>query len=112
MLARARESNAAVYTIGIFDDDDVDKNPGVLKSLARTTGGERYLPRSAGELLTACERIAREIRGGYTIGYVPPGARRRLSPRQGGDGAGDRSRAQGPDAPGLLRRGRAARTHP
>ena len=26
----------------------------------------------AGELLTACERIAREIRGGYTIGYVPP----------------------------------------
>ena len=70
--ARARESNAAIYTIGIYDDDDVDKNPGVLKSLARTTGGERYLPRSAGELLIACERIAREIRGGYTIGYVPP----------------------------------------
>jgi VWFA-related protein len=72
VLARARESNAAVYTIGIYDEDDIDKNPGVLKSLARTTGGERYLPRSAGELLTACERIAREIRGGYTIGYVPP----------------------------------------
>ena len=45
---------------------------GVLKSLARTTGGERFLPRSPGELLTTCERIAREIRGGYTIGYVPP----------------------------------------
>jgi len=72
VLARARGSNAAVYTIGIYDDDDIDKNPGVLKSIARTTGGERYLPRSAGELLTACERIAREIRGGYTIGYVPP----------------------------------------
>jgi Ca-activated chloride channel family protein len=72
VLARARESNAAVYTIGIYDEDDMDKNPGVLKSIARTTGGERYLPRSPGELLTACERIAREIRGGYTIGYVPP----------------------------------------
>ena len=72
VLARARDSNAAIYTIGIYDDDDVDKNPGVLKSLARTTGGERYLPRSPGELLSACERIAREIRGGYTIGYVPP----------------------------------------
>jgi VWFA-related protein len=72
VLARARASNAAIYTIGIFDPDDMDRNPGVLKSLANTTGGERFLPRSAGELLSACERIAREIRGGYTIGYVPP----------------------------------------
>ena len=72
VLGRARDSNAAIYTIGIYDEDDMDKNPGVLKSLARTTGGERYLPRSPGELLRACERIARDIRGGYTIGYVPP----------------------------------------
>jgi Ca-activated chloride channel family protein len=72
VLARARASNAAIYTIGIFDADDIDKNPGVLKSLANTTGGERFLPRSAGELLAACETIAREIRGGYTIGYAPP----------------------------------------
>jgi len=72
VLARARDSNAAIYTIGIYDADDMDKNPGVLKSLARTTGGERFLPRSPGELMTVCERIAREIRGGYTIGYVPP----------------------------------------
>ena len=72
VLARARDSNAAIYTIGIFDEDDLDRNPGVLKSLAHATGGERYLPRSPGELLSACERIAREIRGGYTIGYVPP----------------------------------------
>ena len=72
VLARARASNAAIYTIGIFDPDDLDKNPGVLKSLASATGGERFLPHSAGDLLIACERIAREIRGGYTIGYVPP----------------------------------------
>ena len=72
VLARARDSNAAIYTIGIYDDDDTDKNPGVLKSLARATGGERYLPRSPGDLLRACDRIARDIRGGYTIGYVPP----------------------------------------
>ena len=72
VLARARASNAAIYTIGIFDPDDMDKNPGVLKSLATATGGERFLPHSAGDLLIACERIAREIRGGYTIGYVPP----------------------------------------
>ena len=72
VLARARDSNAAIYTIGIYDNDDMDKNPGVLKSLARTTGAERYLPRSPGDLLRACERIARDIRAGYTIGYAPP----------------------------------------
>jgi Ca-activated chloride channel family protein len=72
VLARARESNAAIYTIGVFDDSDLDRNPGVLKSLARATGGERFLPRSPGELVQTCERIAREIRSGYTIGYVPP----------------------------------------
>lgn len=72
VLTRARESNVAIYTMGIFDPEDLDRNPGVLKSLARTTGGERFLPRSPGEMLETCERIAREIRSGYTIGYAPP----------------------------------------
>jgi Ca-activated chloride channel family protein len=72
VLARARASNAAIYTIGLFEDLDLDKNPRVLKTIANATGGERYLPRSAGPLLVACQHIAREIRSGYTIGYVPP----------------------------------------
>jgi Ca-activated chloride channel family protein len=72
VLARARTSNAAIYTIGIYEDSDPEKNPGALKSLARATGGERYLPRTPGALLQVCERIAREIRSGYTIGYPPP----------------------------------------
>ena len=72
VLKRARQSNAVIYTIGLFDPDDPDRNPGVLKSLARETGGERFLPRSAGPLMTACQHIAREIRAGYTIGYAPP----------------------------------------
>jgi Ca-activated chloride channel family protein len=72
VLARARVSNAPIYTIGIYDEMDMDKNPGVLKSLAHETGGERFLPHSAGDLMQACLRIAREIRSGYTIGFVPP----------------------------------------
>jgi len=72
VLRRARDSNAAIYTVGIYDESDIDRNPRVLKALAQTTGGERYLPRSPGELLRTCNLIAREIRSGYTIGYVPP----------------------------------------
>jgi len=71
-LKLARDSNAAIYTIGVYDDADVDRNPRVLKALAETTGGERYLPRSPGDLLRVCNQIAHEIRNGYTIGYVPP----------------------------------------
>jgi VWFA-related protein len=72
VLTRAKRSNVAIYTIGLFDADDPDKNPGVLKSLARETGGERFLPASPGQLLEICQRVARDIRSGYTLGYVPP----------------------------------------
>jgi Ca-activated chloride channel family protein len=72
VLARARASNVTIYTIGVFERDDPDTNARVLKSIAETTGGERFLPQSPGPLLSDCQRIAREIRSGYTIGYVPP----------------------------------------
>jgi VWFA-related protein len=72
VLARARKSNASIYTIGLFDERDADRNPDVLKALARLTGGERFLPRSAGPMMQACHQIAHEIRNEYTIGFAPP----------------------------------------
>jgi Ca-activated chloride channel family protein len=72
VLAVARRSNVTIYAIGLYDRGAPDTNPDVLQKLAETTGGERYLPESPGPLLSACRRIAREVRSGYTIGYVPP----------------------------------------
>jgi VWFA-related protein len=72
VLERARASDVTIYTIGLFDRHDPDANPGVLEEIAEATGGRRFLPKSPGLLLADCERIAREIRSGYTIGYVPP----------------------------------------
>ena len=60
--------------------------------LLREVSGERYLPTSAGPLVSACRRIAREIRSGYTIGYVPPdrdGAFHRVRVTVQGPGAND-----------------------
>jgi Ca-activated chloride channel family protein len=71
VLDRALRSDATIYTIGLFEPGDPDANPRVLKALAETTGGERFLPRSPGPLLTACRRIARDIRSGYTIAFEP-----------------------------------------
>jgi Ca-activated chloride channel family protein len=72
VMTRARKANATIYTIGIYDADEVDKNRGALKSLANATGGVRFEPDSPGALLRVCQRIARELRSGYTLGYVPP----------------------------------------
>jgi Ca-activated chloride channel homolog len=72
VLARAQRSNVTIYAIGLYDPGAPDTNPEVLHKLAEATGGERYLPESPGPLIGACRRIAREVRSGYTIGYVPP----------------------------------------
>jgi VWFA-related protein len=71
VLESAERSDAIVYTVGLFDEDDEDRNPGVLKKIAHATGGATFLPKETGEVVQICERIAYDIRHQYTIGYVP-----------------------------------------
>jgi VWFA-related protein len=71
VLDRSRNSSAMIYTIGIFDEQDSDQNPGVLKRFARETGGEAFLPQSSKEVASICQDIARDIRNQYTLAYVP-----------------------------------------
>jgi VWFA-related protein len=67
----ALESKATIFTIGIFDPDDKDKNPGVLKQLARITGGEAYMPKELRELSGICQVVAKDIRNRYLLSYTP-----------------------------------------
>jgi hypothetical protein len=62
---------ATVYTTGVFDADDPDRNPGILKQLAKRNGGEAYFPASASQMASVCRGIAEDIRARYTIGYLP-----------------------------------------
>lgn len=71
IMATARQSDAIIYTLGLFDQDDPDKDPHALKQLARETGGEAFLPESLSQVVPICEQIARDIRNQYTIAYVP-----------------------------------------
>jgi VWFA-related protein len=71
VIKLAERSSAIIYTVGVFDEDDPDRNPGALKRLAQATGGEAFFPGQLTEVVTICERIARDIRHQYTIGYVP-----------------------------------------
>ncbi|MBZ5659078.1 MAG: VWA domain-containing protein [Acidobacteriia bacterium] len=69
-MARAVKSDAMIYTIGLFDEDDPDRNPEVLKKLSKATGGDSFLPESIKDVQTICERIALEIRNQYTVTYI------------------------------------------
>lgn len=74
-LIEAVEKNVAtIYTIGLFTEDDLDRDPGLLTRLAHISGGEVYLPHSVADVVPVCRRIAKDIRARYTIGYVPPPA--------------------------------------
>ena len=71
VMKLAGQSSAVIYTIGIFQEEDTERNLSVLKSLAQATGGEAFLPEELPEVTAICERIARDIRHQYTIGYEP-----------------------------------------
>ncbi len=71
MQKLAMESRATIYTIGVFNDDDKEKNPGVLRELARITGGEAFVPGNLKQLEGICEKIGRDIRNRYVLSYTP-----------------------------------------
>lgn len=76
VLQMAEQSSAIIYTVDLFEPDDPDANPKVLNRLAQSTGGEAFFPRELSEVAPICERIARDIRNQYAIGYVSSNAAR------------------------------------
>jgi len=71
VLAMAGQSDAIIYTIDIYVEEDPDRNPHALKQLAKATGGEAFLPESLRDVVPICERIAHDIRNQYTLAYAP-----------------------------------------
>jgi VWFA-related protein len=79
--------DVTIYAIGIFDENDsrsgglFGKSPqkkakDALKEVAELTGGQAFFPKSIDEVAEICQRVAREIRNQYTIGYSPKNTKR------------------------------------
>ncbi len=85
MLDMVERSIATIYTIGLFDTEDADRDPRILKKLAGISGGQAYFPAGEDDLKEVCTSIAKDIRRRYTIGYQPMasngGALRRIHVR-------------------------------
>ena len=67
----AARTGTVVYSVILADRDDHDARPGVLKALARATGGQSFAPTADQTMTAIFARIAEEIRGGYTVGFAP-----------------------------------------
>jgi VWFA-related protein len=72
VLERGRRTSSVIYTVTFSDPDDHDARPQVLKKLAHETGGAAFTPRRGDDVMSSFAQIAREIRSGYTIGFLPP----------------------------------------
>jgi VWFA-related protein len=70
VLQIARRSSATIYAMGIYDNTDPDRNPGVLQKIAQQSGGRAFFPNSVKNLNKMWRDIAADIRSQYTIGYT------------------------------------------
>jgi Ca-activated chloride channel homolog len=70
-------SRATIYTVGLFDQEDRELNPGVLRKLANVSGGEYFQPASLEQVIPVFEKISKDIRNRYTVGYIPDGSDQR-----------------------------------
>lgn len=77
-IKAAEKSNATIYAIGVFSDDDrkndkkmIRDSTRVLDELTEATGGKAYFPETLDEVTPLCQQVAKEIRDQYTVGYYP-----------------------------------------
>jgi Ca-activated chloride channel homolog len=75
-LKALQESKIMLYSIGLLDSDAIyaySSNGGkkALKKLAEATGGASFFPKNVNQVEEICQRIARDLRNQYTVGYKP-----------------------------------------
>jgi Ca-activated chloride channel homolog len=63
-------SRATIYTVGLFDPEAHDLDPGVLRRLARVSGGEYFQP-ELNSVPAVFNKISKDLRNRYTLAYVP-----------------------------------------
>jgi len=82
-VEEAQRSDALIYAIGLFSDEDIKHNHGEMKKARRAltelttaTGGLAFFPESVDDTEAICTQIAHDIRNQYTIAYYPTNSAR------------------------------------
>jgi VWFA-related protein len=69
LLARIERTSVLIYTVGVYDGANEDRNLPALKKIARASGGAAYFPSRVADIVGVCKEIANDIRSQYTIAY-------------------------------------------
>ena len=70
-IERTKRSHVAVYTVGLLSRYGGEKAEESLLRIAEASGGRAFFPSNVEEARTDMERVARDLREQYTLGYFP-----------------------------------------
>jgi VWFA-related protein len=70
-LDLAKRSEVAVYTVGLLSESGGQKAEDSLVRIAEASGGRAFFPLTVDEARVDMERVARDLREQYTLGYIP-----------------------------------------
>src|SRR5262245_33375670 len=71
-----KRSRVAVYTVGLLSMSGGQKAEDDLIRIAEASGGHAYFPNNEDEARMYMERVARDLREQYTLGYFPSNSNR------------------------------------
>jgi Ca-activated chloride channel family protein len=66
-----KRARVAVYPVGLLSQSGGQKAEDALVHIAEASGGRAYFPQTVDEARLDMERVARDLREQYTLGYVP-----------------------------------------
>src|SRR2546427_1059847 len=70
-IEATKRSRVAVYTVGLLSQSGGEKAEDSLIHIAEASGGRAYFPQNVDDARSAMERVARDLREQYTLGYFP-----------------------------------------
>jgi VWFA-related protein len=70
-IEATKRSHVAVYTVGLLSLSGGQKAEESLVRLAEASGGRAFFPNNVDEARMYMERVARDLREQYTLGYFP-----------------------------------------
>jgi Ca-activated chloride channel family protein len=71
VIRKTQASNVVIHGVALVDPLDRAAKPEILRQLARATGGETFRPATVTDVQEALERVAKDIRSTYLVGYSP-----------------------------------------
>src|SRR5207247_2126709 len=70
-IEATQHAHVAVYTVGLLSESGGQKAEDSLMRIAEASGGRAFFPLTVIERSAAIERVARDLREQYTLGYIP-----------------------------------------